>query len=168
MDFDDYVEVAREKIGSMSEEDISKFVTIFMQIDRDNNGSIDRKEFKRVLQDLGQKTSEEFVAEAFSEVDKNYDSIIDFDEYLQVVKTLKMSEEFAEQEQESSTYNGQDNNNEVANEEQPSTSSHTNASEPAKPSATQTLGTIFGNLISSKASFFVDQAKKEQEKKQEM
>ena len=49
--------------------------------DRDGNGLIDRNELKLVMQELGEKLSEEDIDEMIEEADTNNDGFIDYEEF---------------------------------------------------------------------------------------
>ena len=49
--------------------------------DRDGNGLIDRSELKLVMQELGEKLSEEDIDEMIEEADTNNDGFIDYEEF---------------------------------------------------------------------------------------
>ena len=49
--------------------------------DRDGNGLIDRDELKLVMQELGEKLSEEDIDEMIEEADTNNDGFIDYEEF---------------------------------------------------------------------------------------
>ena len=53
----------------------------FQMFDRDGNGLIDRSELKLVMQELGEKLSEEDIDEMIEEADTNNDGFIDYDEF---------------------------------------------------------------------------------------
>ena len=53
----------------------------FQMFDRDGNGLIDRDELKLVMQELGEKLSEEDIDEMIEEADTNNDGFIDYEEF---------------------------------------------------------------------------------------
>ena len=53
----------------------------FQMFDRDGNGLIDRDELKTVMQELGEKLSEEDIDEMIEEADTNNDGFIDYEEF---------------------------------------------------------------------------------------
>ena len=57
----------------------------FKLYDADKNGTMDAKEFKQVLKDLGKRdVTDEQVKGLLAEVDKNGDSVINWSEFLEV------------------------------------------------------------------------------------
>lgn len=57
----------------------------FKLYDADKNGTMDAKEFKQVLKDLGKRdVTDEQVKGLLAEVDKNGDSVINWNEFLEV------------------------------------------------------------------------------------
>ena len=57
----------------------------FKIYDADKNGTMDAKEFKQVLKDLGKRdVTDEQVTGLLAEVDKNGDSVINWNEFLEV------------------------------------------------------------------------------------
>ena len=55
--------------------------------DRDGNGLIDRNELKLVMQELGEKLSEEDIDEMIEEADTNNDGFIDYEEFARYMST---------------------------------------------------------------------------------
>ena len=50
--------------------------------DRDGNGTIDREELRDVMQQLGEKLSEEDIEEMIQDADQNGDGVIDYKEFV--------------------------------------------------------------------------------------
>ena len=66
----------------------------FKLYDTDKNGTMDASEFKTVLKDLGKRdVTDEQVKNLLAEVDKNNDSVINWQEFLEVrfLFSIKMS-----------------------------------------------------------------------------
>ena len=62
----------------------------FKCYDTDKNGTMDMKEFKQVLKDLGKRdVTEEQVAKMMAEHDQNKDSVLAWSEFLEVKKRLE-------------------------------------------------------------------------------
>lgn len=61
----------------------------FKAYDRDKNGTIDAKEFRQICKDTGHgDITEAKLQEIFARVDKNHDSKIDWEEYLDMMQTV--------------------------------------------------------------------------------
>jgi len=64
---------------------IIELVQVFKAYDKDKNGTMDSSEFKQVLIDLGYRdVTEETVQETIKQVDRNNDSLINWNEFLEV------------------------------------------------------------------------------------
>ena len=64
----------------------------FKFYDADKNGHMDAKEFKQVLKDLGKRdVTDEQVTGLLAEVDKNGDSVIGWNEFLEVGCSLSVN-----------------------------------------------------------------------------
>ena len=64
----------------------------FKLYDADKNGTMNAQEFKQVLVDLGKRdVTDEQVGKMLAEVDKNGDSVIQWNEFLEVRVVLLMS-----------------------------------------------------------------------------
>lgn len=64
----------------------------FKLYDADKNGTMNAKEFKQVLKDLGKReVSDDQVRSMLAEVDKNNDSVLQWGEFLEMFKALKVS-----------------------------------------------------------------------------
>ena len=62
----------------------------FKLYDTDKNGTMDASEFKTVLKDLGKRdVTDDQVKNLLAEVDKNGDSVINWNEFLEVSPILK-------------------------------------------------------------------------------
>ena len=59
----------------------AKLKALYMKLDVDGNGYIDRKEFDKYIKDLGLKMKENEVNLVFHQIDKNSNGVIDFDEF---------------------------------------------------------------------------------------
>lgn len=63
----------------------------FKLYDADKNGTMDAKEFKQVLKDLGKRdVTDDQVTTMLQDVDKNGDSVIQWNEFLEMFKQLKV------------------------------------------------------------------------------
>merc|ERR1711896_103363 len=58
-----------------------KFRQVFEEIDRDGGGTIDRREFKKALEQLGFELSSRVVKKLFKKFDTNYDGEIGYREF---------------------------------------------------------------------------------------
>jgi Ca2+-binding EF-hand superfamily protein len=64
----------------------------FKLYDQDKNGTMNAAEFKQVLVDLGKRdVTDQQVSGMLAEVDKNNDSVIQWNEFLEMFKQLKVS-----------------------------------------------------------------------------
>ena len=64
----------------------------FKLYDQDKNGTMNATEFKQVLVDLGKRdVTDDQVKSMLAEVDKNKDSVIQWNEFLDMFKTLKVN-----------------------------------------------------------------------------
>lgn len=103
----------------------TKFMTTYHQLsfkyyDKDGNGTIDRDEFKKIMDDMDKLTNTKMDGktsdDVFNEYDQNGDGVIDFNEFLELVQTndavtsqrkkvvWRNSADFSQQEQESSDF----------------------------------------------------------------
>ena len=67
----------------LSEEEIAEFRELFMMVDTDGGGSIDRMELKQLLDTIGVYPTVEEVNMIFLEVDESDDGDIQFEEFVQ-------------------------------------------------------------------------------------
>merc|ERR1711904_194602 len=58
-----------------------RFRQVFEEIDRDGSGTIDRREFKKAMEQLGFELSSRQVKQIFTKFDKNYDGEITYKEF---------------------------------------------------------------------------------------
>jgi Ca2+-binding EF-hand superfamily protein len=71
--------------ATFSAEEMEQFRATFAQFDTDGSGTIDTKEVRSVLDAIGEKNVPGYrVREIISEVDKNKNGTIEFDEFLTV------------------------------------------------------------------------------------
>lgn len=71
-------------------EQCTELVNAFKTYDKNKDGTMDAKEFKQVLKDLGySEISADQVDAVLKRVDKNSDSVIDFEEYLEMFASVK-------------------------------------------------------------------------------
>lgn len=75
----------------LSEKEISECKNVFSQFDKDGTGRIDRFELRVVLEQMGQKPSEEEVFAMWNEVDDMNTGKIDFNEFLRIYERHLMS-----------------------------------------------------------------------------
>ena len=54
---------------------------LFAQFDEDGNGLIDEREFRRILQALGEESSEEVLSLEFAVFDADSDGLVGFEEF---------------------------------------------------------------------------------------
>jgi len=69
--------------GSLSAEERERVEKAFKKYDSDNSGSIDRKEFALLIQDLNITVTDGELDEAFRSLDQNNSGTIDFEEFVQ-------------------------------------------------------------------------------------
>ena len=81
-----------------SEEEILEFKDAFAMFDIDGGGTIETHELKQVLTGLGDAPTDEDIQEMILLVDANGDGVIDFDEFLALMR-LRMGESGDENEQ---------------------------------------------------------------------
>ena len=68
-------------------DEIRAYEKVFQKFDLDNTGSITFYNLRRLLNDLGEKVSDEQLRELIAEVDTNRNTTIELDEFLQVSNT---------------------------------------------------------------------------------
>jgi Ca2+-binding EF-hand superfamily protein len=79
-------------------QEITELQHAFKCYDTDKNGTMDMKEFKQVLKDLGKRdVTEEQVNKMMDQHDQNKDSVLSWQEFLEMFKELKLQngEQFA-------------------------------------------------------------------------
>ena len=81
LEFDEFCQLmARQMIDSNQQEEELK--QRFAMFDKDGNGTIDREELRDVMQQLGEKLSEEDIEEMIQDADQNGDGLIDYNEFV--------------------------------------------------------------------------------------
>lgn len=60
------------------EQQKAKFLKIFSTTDKDSSGSLDRKEFKKLLKKLGSEISPKSIDLVIKLLDENSDGVLDF------------------------------------------------------------------------------------------
>eukprot|EP01083_Nonionella_stella_P255455 876788_1 len=71
----------------LTAEEIADLKEAFAMFDTDGNGTIEAKELREVMRQLGQNPSMREIQEMINSVDDNGDGIIDFDEFLILMKS---------------------------------------------------------------------------------
>ena len=56
---------------------------LFMQFDANNDGRVDKSEFRRILNVLGDAPSDDVLTLEFTAIDTNADGTVDFEEFRQ-------------------------------------------------------------------------------------
>merc|ERR1712115_81927 len=79
IDFEEFLILMKSRIGERDPE--RELRQAFQVFDSDGNGSIDRKELKRLMKKLGQALSEGELDAMMDEVDTNGDGEISFEEF---------------------------------------------------------------------------------------
>lgn len=74
------LETADEDNNEIEAEE-AKLKALYMTLDTDGNGFIDRKEFDKYIENLGLKMKENEVSLVFHQIDKNSNGVIDFNEF---------------------------------------------------------------------------------------
>ena len=83
IDFTEFISLYAEKSREpMTKEDVCR---LFVMFDRNGDGRIDPKEFKRVLTTMGEPLTEEEVDLVISEADKDLNGYIDYDEFSEML-----------------------------------------------------------------------------------
>lgn len=77
-------------ISILNKTEIEKSHEAFVAFDKDENGFIDRKELKGVLEEMGQKPSDDEVTKMINEVDSTSSGKIYFNDFLRVIAYHKM------------------------------------------------------------------------------
>merc|ERR1711998_514773 len=82
-DIDSVQDEIRREIKRLAETRYGRprFRQVFEEIDRDGSGAIDRREFKKALEQLGFELSSRVVKKLFQKFDKNYDGEITYKEF---------------------------------------------------------------------------------------
>ena len=81
LEFDEFCQLmARQMLDSNQQEEELK--QRFAMFDKDSNGTIDREELRDVMQQLGEKLSEEEIEEMIQDADQNGDGVIDYNEFV--------------------------------------------------------------------------------------
>merc|ERR1719353_128458 len=83
VDMEDLEDKIRREIKRLAETRYGRprFRQVFEEIDRDGSGAIDRREFKKALEQLGFELSSRVVKKLFQKFDKNYDGEITYKEF---------------------------------------------------------------------------------------
>ena len=68
-----------------SDEKESEYKELFEMFDKDEDGLIDQNDLGKILRALGQVPSDQDLIEMITDVDKNEDKLIDYEEFLQLV-----------------------------------------------------------------------------------
>lgn len=79
----DYIKFAHQALDDA--------INIFTEFDQDDSGELDKKEIKVMFASLGMKNEvdlEKFVEEEMKKLDKNKDSKVDFDEFVDFYNSL--------------------------------------------------------------------------------
>ena len=76
LDFDEFCNLMARNIKEGNPE--AELKEKFKLFDKDGNGLIDRDELKSVMQQLGEKLSEDDIDEMITDADKNGDGMIDY------------------------------------------------------------------------------------------
>jgi len=85
-------DISFEMKKHFSATEITELQHAFKLYDMDKNGTMNATEFKQVLLDLGKRdVTDEQVKGMLAEVDKNNDSQIQWGEFLEMFKALKVS-----------------------------------------------------------------------------
>ena len=79
LDFDEFCNLMARNIKEGNPE--AELKEKFKLFDKDGNGLIDRDELKSVMQQLGEKLSEDDIDEMITDADKNGDGMIDYEEF---------------------------------------------------------------------------------------
>ena len=76
-----------------SDEKESEYKELFEMFDKDEDGLIDQNDLGKILRALGQDPSDQDLIEMITDVDKNEDKLIDYEEYLQLVDNKEKDNE---------------------------------------------------------------------------
>ena len=85
------VEIVKQEID-IPESEIEEYKDAFNLFDKDGSGSVDRKEFLKVLKNLGQNVTKEEVDEIIKDLDQDNSGEISFDEFITYMKRIKVQE----------------------------------------------------------------------------
>jgi len=69
----------------LTETEINKSREAFHAFDIDGSGTIDRDELRKVLEEMGQKPTEEEIFKMINEIDNSNKGVIDFNDFLKVI-----------------------------------------------------------------------------------
>ena len=76
----------------------AKMKAMYMKLDLDGNGFIDKSEFGKYIKDLGLKIKEAEVNLIFNQIDKNSNGVIDFDEFCEYFSEQVLNEQSASED----------------------------------------------------------------------
>mmetsp|Transcript_31077 Transcript_31077/g.28270 ORF Transcript_31077/g.28270 Transcript_31077/m.28270 type:complete len:89 (-) Transcript_31077:616-882(-) len=74
----------------LTEAELSKSQEAFSIFDKDGSGYIDRDELRKVLEEMGQKPSDDEIIKMINEVDSHNNGVIDFNDFLKVIAYHKL------------------------------------------------------------------------------
>jgi Ca2+-binding EF-hand superfamily protein len=86
--------IARDALPVLTEEEVKRCKQSFASFDRDQSGTIDIKELRNAMNNLGQTPSDEELFVMISQVDEDGSKEIDFSEFIMTIrmnKALSMS-----------------------------------------------------------------------------
>jgi calmodulin len=79
IEFGEFLKLYAERVNSeITREDVARY---FLMFDRDGSGTIDAKEFRRVITTLGEPLTEEEADMILEDADKDGDGLIDYHEF---------------------------------------------------------------------------------------
>lgn len=84
-----YADTRKQVETQLSSREIQMMKSLFNMFDLDNSDKISREEFKSTLRSLGYTTSDEEIEKMMNSFDSNRDGLLDFKEFLSMVKHLK-------------------------------------------------------------------------------
>lgn len=84
-------------MNNLSEKEIAEFREIFNLVDADGSGQISHEEFRKLLETLNLRPTEDELVEMFDEVDGDGNGTIEFEEFVSVMSKRVQSEYSPEQ-----------------------------------------------------------------------
>ncbi len=91
-------EVVKQEMD-IPESEIEEYKDAFNLFDKDGSGSIDHKEFFKVLKNLGQNVTKEEVDNIIKDLDQDNSGEISFDEFITYMKRVKVQQEQEEDDE---------------------------------------------------------------------
>ncbi|KAG0270517.1 hypothetical protein DFQ27_005595 [Actinomortierella ambigua] len=73
---------------SFTEQEIQDFRESFLVFDKDDSGAISKQELRSLLKTIGEKINHQELEQKFNEYDSDKSGLIDFNEFLVLIKRL--------------------------------------------------------------------------------